>query len=619
LRQSGSLAAPTTTPSGTVVIDLETADAARQYDHPDPAGFVRLAGYSTPDGPRATTDPKIVIDQLLSSQWVVGSNLIHFDLPVLGRIDPRVDVLELTRQNRVLDTMVTESVLMPIMNDKRPQAVGRAMKHFKLDAACARYGIPGKTNDLKAMAKEAGGFDQIKIADLEPYLIGDVAATEGLKEVLTRMLMKAPASLRSYTFREHRVHAIAAQMGIEGFAVDQELLPARHEEAKARKQELSQRLIDKYGIPTVKADGKPAKSPAATKEGKEAILAALNSLGVDTEDIPKTEKKSVSFGGDAMDEVIRLYAEHANAVEIGLLCDTVGDVAGVRTVYKTAMDHLHADGRVHPQVATFQASGRWSVGKPGLTVFGKRGIGADGFPRVREREVFVASDDDHVLFTIDLSQVDARSVAVLSQDHDYMDIFGLDEDGNPRDSHAEVALRVWGDKSQRERAKPISHGWNYNMGLNKLTEVAGSRAVAEQFHNAMVASFPRLIAWKQEMVDLAESGAWMDNGFGRLMRPDPDRAFTQGPALAGQGLARDLMMKCLLNIDDLDPRVIKMLRAQIHDEAIFEFPRRDAEELKRLVVSCFNYEWAPPHIPNARPIQLMADAGKFGRSWAECY
>ena len=79
------------------------------------------------------------------------------------------------------------------------------------------------------------------------------------------------------------------------------------------------------------------------------------------------------------------------------------------------------------------------------------------------------------------------------------------------------------------------------------------------------------------------------------------------------------MMQCLINIDDRDPRVTRMLRAQIHDEAIFEFPKADAEELRRFVQDCFNFEWAPPSIPNARPVQLTAEAGHFGFRWSECY
>jgi P4 family phage/plasmid primase-like protien len=613
-----------TAPSGVVVLDLETGDADLQHSHPSPREFVRLAGHSTGNG--VVTDPSTdaVIDAVLSSRWVIGSNLVHFDLPVLSRIDPRVDIIELTAQGRVLDTMVTESVLNPILNDKRPNAVGRASVHFKLDEACKRYGIPGKTDDAKKLAKEHGGFDKIPLDVLDPYLRGDVEASRGLARVLMSMMKQAPPSLQAYVMREHRVHALGSTMGIIGTQVDQDLLQRRYWAGAERKSRMTKKLIAKYQIPTVKADGKPADSPAATKEGKAALLRAFESLGVPERVLARTKPSKahpegqIAFGGDIMRELAERCEQlhHINAVEIGLLCDTIADIAGVRTVYGTALDALCSDGRVHPKVVTFQSSGRWSTTNPGLTVFGKRK------GKVIERAVFTATgpnawESESYLFAIDLSQIDARSVAVLSQDHAYMDIFGIDpETGQPRDSHAEVALAVWGDKAMRERAKPISHGWYYNMGRAKLADTAGSQQVADEFHAAMERNFPRLVAWKNEMVELASTGELMDNGLGRLMKPDPDRAYNQGPALAGQGLARDLMMECLLR---LRPELQRMLRIQVHDEAIFEIPKENAEDIRREIEAAFNFEWAPPSMPGARPIQILADAGHFAYRWSECY
>lgn len=617
-RQCGSISDLEAPLSGVLTFDLETDDADLQHDHPEPEKFVRLAGYSTGNGTITDASARGLIDNLLSSRYVMGSNLVHFDLPVLARIDSRVDVLELTAQGRVLDTMITESVLNPILNDKRPNAVGRAMVHFKLENACKRYGIPGKTNDAKKMAKEHGGFDKIPLEELDPYLRGDVEASKGLSMVMMQMLNSAPAALQSYVMREHQVHALASTMGAIGIQVDQELLQRRFWAGFGKKQRLTRKLIDKYDIPTVKADGKPADSPAATKDGKAALLRAFASLNVPESVMARTAKGAISFGGDAMRELAEQMAEieHPNIEEIALLCDTVADIAGVRTVYGTALDALCSDGRVHPQVATFQSSGRWSTTKPGLTVFGKRK------GKVIERAVFTATgpnawEAETVLFAIDLSQIDARSVAVLSQDHAYMDIFGIDpETGKPRDSHAEVALAVWGDKAMRERAKPISHGWNYNMGKAKLAATAGSRQVAEEFHAAMERNFPRLVQWKAEMVQAASTGAFMDNGFGRMMLPDPERAHNQGPALMGQGCARDLMMECFLR---LRPALRRMLRIQVHDEAIFEIPKENAEEIRREIEAAFNFEWAPPSMPWARPIQILAEAGHFAYRWSECY
>jgi DNA polymerase I len=264
---------------------------------------------------------------------------------------------------------------------------------------------------------------------------------------------------------------------------------------------------------------------------------------------------------------------------------------------------------VHPEVATFQASGRWSVRKPGLTVFGKRN------GRHVERAVFRAAPGN-ALFAIDLSQIDSRSIAVHSQDHAYLDLFrpGLD-------AHEIVARMVWGDaaydaspKILRDRVKAITHGLPYGMGLEKLVETTKvPEAEAQRVIDTMNERFPRLQAWKDEVREEAASGE-LDNGFGRIMMCEPSRAFTQGPALMGQGTARDLMMECLLNLPDF---CVRMLRAQVHDEAVFEVPLALADQIVPRIEQAFNFEWAPPGA--SRPVQIVAEAGKLGTSWAECY
>jgi DNA polymerase-1 len=594
-----------------VVFDLETADADQLHDAADPRAFVRIAGRSTPDGVVVDAGPDAVIAQVLSSRRVIGHNVVHFDLPALGRIDPRVDVLTLTRDRRVLDTMITESVLHPILNDKSAGAVAKAAKWFKLDAVCERRGIPGKVDEIARLAKLHGGYDAIPVddPDYRTYCAGDVGADRMLAGLQAAEIAALSPTRREYLWREHRVHAIAATMGAQGFLVDRKLLDERFWQAYGRKQSLSRSLIARYGIPTTKADGKPAESPAATKAGKEAILGAFASLGVDVAAMETTPKGAIAFGRVPMETLAERYAEHPRAEEIVALAELVADVNGVRTVYGTALEALRGDGRVHPEVATFQASGRWSVRKPGLTVFGKRN------GRHIERAVFTAAPGN-ALFAIDLSQIDSRSIAVHSQDHAYLDLFkpGLD-------AHEIVARMVWGDaaydadrKTLRDRVKAITHGLPYGMGLEKLVATTKVPEVeARRVIDTMNERFPRLQAWKDEIREQA-AGGQLDNGFGRIMMCEPTRAFTQGPALMGQSTARDLMMECLLNLPDF---LIRMLRAQVHDEAVFEVPLELADQIVPRIEQAFNFPWAPD--PSFRPVQIVAEAGKLGTSWADCY
>lgn len=610
-RQHGNTEPPSEASGAPVVFDLEGGDADRLHDYPDARAYIRIAGRTEHGQVVVDTGPDAVIASVLSSQRVIGHNIVHFDLPALARIDQRVDVLALTRDRRVLDTMITESVLRPILNDKSAGAVAKAMKHFGLGAVCAQRGLPGKVDELDRLAKLHGGYDAIPVddPDYRTYCAGDVGATRMLAGLQAAEVAELSLVRRDYLWREHRVHAIAATMGAQGFLVDQDLLQQRFWAGYGRKNDLSRSLIARYGIPTTKADGKPADSPAATKGGKEAILAAFASLGVDVAAMELTPKGSIAFGREPMAALIERHESHPNAEAITALAETVADVNGVRTVYGTALEALRADGRVHPEVATFQASGRWSVRKPGLTVFGKR----DG--RAIERAVFQAAEGN-ALFAIDLSQIDARAIAVHSQDHAYLDLFLPG-----RDAHEIVARMVWGSavydsdpKRYRHQIKAITHGLPYGMGVPKLAEHAKvPEDLAQRVVDTMNERFPRLQAWKNETREEAAGGE-LDNGFGRIMKCEPHRAYTQGPALMGQSTARDLMMECLLRLPDF---VVRMLRAQIHDEAVFEVPREYAAEVVRIVEREFCFEWAPPGA--ARPVQIVAEAGPLGERWSDCY
>jgi len=72
------------------------------------------------------------------------------------------------------------------------------------------------------------------------------------------------------------------------------------------------------------------------------------------------------------------------------------------------------------------------------------------------------------------------------------------------------------------------------------------------------------------------------------MKTDPKRAFTQAPALMGQGTARDLMM-----------------------EPVIRLP------LWQQVLEAMTFKWKPPGAELA--VLISAALCQPGRNWAECY
>lgn len=604
-----------------MIFDIETHSAKERYGM-SPQEFFRiggLLGLSPQYQPGITDDYAKLTDTLNRAPLIIGHNIWAFDLPALGF----PDLLGMARARKVLDTWTLATVLDPPPDSyinaagnrvflKKPE---QAKTYYSLDNLAFQYGVPGKTHSLKELAKEKGdpeaccGFGTIPVTDPQyrDYLAGDLEAN---RTVLGQLLGRFTADGRptEYSWREQRVAAILATMSRNGFRLNQDLTRDRIERNRQINQANVDMLIHRYGLPTTNAAGKVATKPIATNAGKEAVLKALYDCGVTPDELPRTKGNQPSLGGEGLQAIAKAHPGNARLEQV---VSAVAQIQGLRTVYQTALDNVHADGFCHPDIFTLQASGRASLQDPGLTVFGKRG------GRHREREIFqpdvlpTESSDFHVLMSADFAQIDARSVAGLSQDYAYMDKFEGD-----RDLHMENARTVWGPnatKEHRELAKPIGHGWNYGMGLKKLADIAGLE-IARQFINAMERDHPRLVQWKIEQADAAERYGVLDNGFGRKMKANRDRAWTQGPALMGQGAARDLAFEAMLRMDD---SVIRMIKAFIHDELIFSIPVSIAREVRRHVVECMTFEWAPAGA--SRPIKIIADATDFGLDWGSLY
>jgi DNA polymerase-1 len=123
-------------------------------------------------------------------------------------------------------------------------------------------------------------------------------------------------------------------------------------------------------------------------------------------------------------------------------------------------------------------------------------------------------------------------------------------------------------------------------------------------------AFPVQMEWTEKIVAQAASGALLDNGFGRLMRPDPERAGTQGPALMGQGAARDIMGESLLRLAKAWPGVTSYLRGVVHDEIVLSVPEADVAEWAIALEAAFTWEW--------RGVPILCDLSKPAYRWSEC-
>jgi DNA polymerase-1 len=624
------------------VFDIETHSADEMYRH-DAASFFRLGGwceFGKPEQVTITDDHAVMVAAVKAALIKSGHNIIAYDLPALGVT--RDELMAMADNGEIIDTwplavlvdQPPESYVHPtsgkLVFPKKPEQYRR---FYALDNLAFRYGVPGKSNDVRKLAepyrqRDDGTFNccgyghiPTDLPEFVDYLRHDVRAGH---HVLSKLVAGCPdGKLTDYHWREMRVAARLQVISMNRIRLDTDAAQAKVAENETKREQFVQHLHTKYDVPLVSDKGLPIKAVAATNAGKVAIMSALEQVGVSRYDLPKTKTGAPSLGGEGLRE---LADSRPDNTELRELVEAVAGLSGLRSVYQTALDHVHPDGFCHPSLDYLQRSGRVSTTNPGLTVFGKRG------GRHRERYIFVPdvlpgetdyADDVHVMGAVDMSQVDARAVAVCSQDYGYMDLFGVGPDGKDIDAHAEVARAIWGNTPEyaadpasfRERGKPMHHANNYGIGVRKMAAMTGQpEAIAQQFKDGFSRAYPRVVEWQERVRAIGEQYGFIDNGWGRLMKVDRARAYTQAPALVGQGCARDMMMHGLLR---LDPQVMKMIKAIVHDELVYSAPIRIARDVRQHIIDCLTFDWAPPYA--SRPIRVAADGSPFALTWGGCY
>jgi DNA polymerase-1 len=635
--------------------DIETGSAKEL--HSAPYDYLRLFGWKivgSKDPVTISTDPREFIAALMDADAITFHNGINFDVMALAK-HADADYEDLCR--KMFDTLIVERHLNPVAaQGAQPNG------YYKLDPTAARYGVAGKSTvdfdgkreivrrvrgDKVADKLKRGKTDSFGVLDLlsdlyggyhlisqdDPdyveYLRRDVLAQEALSLAQSRIVNGLSAASQRYIRREHATQSAMGRVTLEGFRNDVDETMRRHAAGQARLEAGKQKLHTEYGMPL------EGKFPHRSNPGKAAFRNALLDTGISERALhnnwPRGKDGFLLTGKEVLAEMIAVFDRaKPSAAE---LCRTIMAMNGERSIYGTILDHL-VDGRVHPYIGPDQSSGRWSMKDPGLTVFGKRG------GKARERGIMLAEEGE-VLVAIDADQIDARMIAALSQDPEYLKLFGPGID-----LHSEVSFRVWSDMSDhggdchdsekpgcdcgmirkchcvlRDRAKVFGHGFNYGMGANGMAKQHGvDPAVAQSFVAGMEAAFPRLAAWKNEMrvaagmvgygeeVPSDDSFRVLHTLFGRPVRVERSRAYTQACAQLGQGSTRDGMAEAILK---LPFEIRRRIKAVVHDEIVLSLPEEGAQEAAQAIADGMAFD--------ARGVRISFGVSQVDKCWAGTY
>lgn len=549
-----------------LIFDTETLSSDHRWNVA-PRDFFRLGQYAWGEGEVVLTeDFDEMVDALRSARLVIGHNIHTYDLSyLLGDEALRIPTF---------DTFTHATCVTPapdrFMNARGATVLsnspGTAMSFHSLENTCFSFGIPGKHGSLREMAKRHGcDIGEIPMDEVyREYARQDVVAG---RELARAMLSVAEPT--KYEWREQEVAAINAQISRNGFRVDRAAAEARVAKLALRKDALMTDMVLEYGFPT------QGKQPWRSKAGKIAVIEMLGPLA---KKLPKTKTGAYSLSGDA----VKAATAGTDKEDVG---ETLAELMGQRSLAQLALDNTHDDGFTHPDITSLQRSRRFSVSKPGLSVWTAHGPGAV------EKAYFVPDSDDHVLFEMDFSAADARVVAAYSGDKRY-----LKDMTDPKfDAHAQTARWCFGDKydtdpkAYRERAKPITHSIPYGAGGKRVSMTTGvsvdhGHEVVRKFGR----TYPGVARWMNRAREEGKSGTLI-NAWGGVLYLENGREYTQSPALFGQNGTRELLVDGLIRCRDRG--LLKYLKVTVHDAVVFSFPREDAAALKVKTEACFTTQF----------------------------
>ncbi|MCG8608200.1 DNA polymerase I, partial [bacterium] len=333
--------------------------------------------------------------------------------------------------------------------------------------------------------------------------------------------------------------------------------------------------------------------------------------------LPRKKRTKTGYSTDA-----KVLEELAKVHDLPKTLLEYRELTKLKSTYVDALPKLvnPETGRLHTSYnQTVAATGRLSSSDPNLQNIPIRTeIGR------KIRRAFIPSSVDSVILDADYSQIELRVMAHLSQESVLKEAFE-----NGEDIHNKTASLVFAvddheiTHDHRRMAKVINFGIMYGMGVYGLASRLNiSREEAQEFITNYFIQYPKVNEFIIQTISEARRNGFVTTMLNRrrylpeINSPNRQRReFAERTAINTpiQGTAADLIKVAMINIwrklEESGSRA-KMIM-QVHDELVFEVPKSELEQVKRLVRT--EMEQA---IDLDVPIQV--DMG-VGESWFEAH
>lgn len=521
-----------------------------------PPGAASLAGPADPPSPLRPDECLGSLKGLFEDPSIrkVGQNL-KYEIRILGRYG--IDLAGVW-----FDTMVASYCLNPA----KPN-------HNLDDIALEQLGVRiTPIEELIGKGRAQIGMQEVAIDKLYRYGCQDSDVALRLARVLGGKLDAEPGVRELFDRIEMPLVKVLAGMETAGVAVDRKLLSELSAEMQRELESITTAIHELAG------------GPFNINSPKQLAEILFGKLGLR---VVKRTKTGASTDVEVLQE---LSESHPLPKEIL----KYRELSKLKSTYVDALPLL-ADpgtGRVHTSFnQTVTATGRLSSSEPNLQNIPVRT--AEGR---KIRRAFVAGGEGMTLVSADYSQIELRILAHLSEDENLIRAF---HEG--ADIHRYTASLICGvpmdhvTDSMRSSAKTVNFGVLYGMGAFSLAKgLRLSVEAAKDFIKSYFDRYPKVKGYLDGTMEKARRDGYVETLFKRrryipdIVSKDPRaRSFAERTAINApiQGTASDVIKIAMLRIDErlrADGYRSRMV-LQVHDELLFETPRRELDRLVGMV------------------------------------
>ena len=427
--------------------------------------------------------------------------------------------------------------------------------------------------DMVGTGKKEINFSEVELDKAKDYAAEDADVTFRLYKKFVKNL-KSEKMINIYEIFEKPLIKILAFMEIEGVEIDSKFLKSLSSKFEKKIQKLEKEVFK---------ISKKEFNIASPKQLGEIIYNDLKIAG-----LKKTKKGSFATSASVLEDLA--FKGH----EFPKLILDWRQVSKLKNTYSDALpEHLNPNTkRVHTSfLLAATTTGRLASSDPNLqNIPIKSEDGKD------IRKAFTAKKG-HLLISADYNQIEMRILADLADVKELKKAFK-----NKEDIHSLTASQIFNidikkvNQDHRRKAKAINFGIIYGIsqyGLAKQINV--SNYEAEEFLNSYFAKFPEIKVYMDNTIKFCRKSGYVNNIFGRRshfngindknfnVRNFQERAAINAPI---QGSASEVMRLAMIRLDKKlseEKNSNSKMLLQIHDELIFEIPKKDEKVMIKLI------------------------------------